>query len=75
MCAGTAYWANIGRVVYGMTEEQLLQATGNHTENPTLAVPARQVFANGQKAVEVIGPVAEIAEETVAMQRAFWADR
>ena len=41
MCAGTAYWANIGRVVFGLTEQMLLQATGSHEENPTMSVPAR----------------------------------
>ncbi|MGJ7493149.1 nucleoside deaminase [Variovorax sp. ZT4R33] len=75
MCAGTAYWANIGRVVYGMTEAQLLAETGSHTENPTMNVPSRHVFDHGQKPVELIGPVPEIVEETVAMQRAFWASR
>ena len=75
MCAGTAYWANIGRVVYGMTEAQLLAVTGNHAENPTLSVPAAHVFGHGQKPVELIGPVQAIIDETVAMQRAFWASR
>ncbi|MEG1593141.1 MAG: nucleoside deaminase, partial [Oscillibacter sp.] len=27
MCAGAIYWANIGRVVYGMTERRLLELT------------------------------------------------
>jgi tRNA(Arg) A34 adenosine deaminase TadA len=75
MCAGTAYWANIGRVVYGMTEADLLAATGNHDENPTMSLDARTVFAHGQKAVEVIGPVPEIASEVAQLQRAFWATR
>ena len=75
MCAGTVYWANIGRVVYGMTEAQLLAETGSHAENPTMSVPSRYVFDHCQKPVELIGPVPEIAEETVAMQRAFWASR
>ncbi|PKO82005.1 MAG: nucleoside deaminase [Betaproteobacteria bacterium HGW-Betaproteobacteria-13] len=75
MCAGTAYWANIGRVVFGMTEHQLLQETGSHSENPTMSVASRYVFDHCQKAVELIGPVAEIVDETVAMQRAFWASR
>lgn len=75
MCAGTAYWANIGRVVFGMTEHQLLEATGDHAENPTMSVPSRYVFDHCQKAVELIGPVPEIAAETVAMQKAFWAKR
>jgi len=75
MCAGTAYWANIGRVVFGMTEAQLLAETGSHAENPTMSVSSRYVFDHCQKPVDLIGPVAEIAEETIAMQRAFWAAR
>ncbi|HZE92993.1 MAG TPA: nucleoside deaminase [Rhizobacter sp.] len=75
MCAGTAYWANIGRVVFGMTEAQLLAETGEHPENPTMNLPCRQVFQHGHKAVEVIGPVPGIAEETIALQRSFWPSR
>lgn len=75
MCAGTIYWANIGRVVFGITEEMLLAETGDHAENPTMSVPTAYVFAHGQKAVELIGPVPDVAEETIAMQRAFWAER
>jgi len=75
MCAGTAYWANIGRVVFGLTEQRLLEATGSHVENPTMSVPARYVFDHCQKPVELIGPVAEIAGEVLAMQQAFWAQR
>jgi tRNA(Arg) A34 adenosine deaminase TadA len=75
MCAGTAYWANIGRVVYAMTEVDLLAATGNHAENPTMHLPSRVVFDHGQKGVDLIGPVVEAAAEVVALQRAFWATR
>jgi tRNA(Arg) A34 adenosine deaminase TadA len=72
MCAGTQYWAHIGRLVYGMTERRLLELTGNHTENPTLDLPCREVFARGQKAVEVIGPVASVEDEIAALHRGFW---
>ena len=75
MCAGTQYWANIGRVVYGMTEERLLELTGNHEENPTMSLPCREVFARGQKAIEVIGPVPEVEEEMAAIHREFWKTR
>ena len=75
MCAGTAYWANIGRVVFGLTEAMLLVATGSHAENPTMSVPARYVFDHCQKPVELIGPVPEIAAEVLAVQRAFWSQR
>lgn len=75
MCAGTIYWANIGHVVYGAEEAALLALTGNHPENPTLSLPCREVFARGQKSIEVIGPVPEVAEEMIATHRGFWEPR
>ena len=75
MCAGTQYWAHIGRLVYGMSEQRLLQLTGNHAENPTLDLPCREVFARGQKALQVWGPVIEAEEEIAALHRHFWHTR
>jgi tRNA(Arg) A34 adenosine deaminase TadA len=75
MCAGTQYWAHIGKLVYGMSESRLLQLTGNHAENPTLDLPCREVFARGQKAVRVWGPVTEVEEEIAALHRRFWRTR
>ncbi|WP_374667107.1 nucleoside deaminase [Ramlibacter sp.] len=72
MCAATQYWANIGRVVYGMSEARLLALTGNHGENPTLDLPCREVFAHGQKAVQVIGPVPEAEAGIAALHLDFW---
>lgn len=72
MCAGTQYWAHIGQLVYGLSEESLLQITGKHPENPTLSLPCRELFARGQKAVSVTGPVAEVADEIAAVHRNFW---
>ncbi|WP_296493438.1 nucleoside deaminase [Rhodoferax sp.] len=72
MCAGTQYWSNIGRLVYGMTERRLLQLTGSHTENPTMDMPCRSVFAAGQKPVEVVGPVAAVEAEISALHQTFW---
>ena len=72
MCAGTLYWAHIGRLVYGMSERRLLELTGNHAENPTLDLPCREVFARGQKAVQVLGPLPPVEEEIAALHRAFW---
>ena len=73
MCAGTQYWAHIGGLVYGMSEARLLQLTGNHGDNPTLDLPCREVFARGQKAMRVTGPVAEVEEEIAALHCDFWA--
>jgi tRNA(Arg) A34 adenosine deaminase TadA len=70
MCAGAAYWAGIGRVVYAMSEHQLKEITGSHPENPTLDLPCRVVFAAGQRAVEIIGPL--LVEEAAAVHEGAW---
>ena len=72
MCAGTQYWAHIGRLVYGMDERSLLALTGSHAENPTMDLPCREVFARGQKAMRVWGPVPEVQAEIAALHVAFW---
>lgn len=73
MCAGAAYWAGIGRVVYGLSERRLKTMTGNHAENPTLDLPCRVVFAAGQRPTEVVGPLLE--DEAAQLQADFWAAR
>jgi tRNA(Arg) A34 adenosine deaminase TadA len=73
MCSGGIYWAGIGRVVFGQTEHDLKAATGDHPENPTLDLPCRVVFAAGQRAVEVIGPMLE--DEAAAIQKGYWNKR
>ncbi len=70
MCSGGAYWAGVGRVVYALAEESLLALTGSDPENPTLSLPCREVFARGQRDVEVIGPTME-AEATMP-HLGFW---
>ncbi|MCB1380882.1 MAG: nucleoside deaminase [Alphaproteobacteria bacterium] len=72
MCAGTLYWANIGRLVYGYEESQLLALTGNAPENPTMSLAARTVLGSGQKDIKVHGPFPELDEELLAPHRDFW---
>ena len=70
MCAGAIYWAGIGRLVYGLSEHRLRALTGNHPENPTLDLPCRAVFASGQRATEVVGPLLE--DEAEALHQGVW---
>jgi tRNA(Arg) A34 adenosine deaminase TadA len=71
MCAAGLYWAGIGRVVFGFPEHRLLELTGNHPENPTLTLPCRELFARGQRKVEVVGPLLE--EEAAEAHAGFWS--
>jgi tRNA(Arg) A34 adenosine deaminase TadA len=70
MCAGAIYWSGIGRVVYGLAEVDLLGLTGTHPDNPTLALPCREVFARGQRVVAVDGPALDA--EARAVHDGFW---
>jgi tRNA(Arg) A34 adenosine deaminase TadA len=70
MCAGAIYWTGIGRVVFALAETGLLRYTGSHTENPTLDLPCREVFARGQKPIVVAGPLLE--DEAGEVHEGFW---
>ncbi|KAI8336259.1 zinc-binding CMP/dCMP deaminase [Chlamydoabsidia padenii] len=72
MCAGSCYWAGIGTVVYGMSEKRLLELTGSNDENPTMALPCRDVFAAGQRKVQVYGPFPELEDEIIKDHLEFW---
>ena len=75
MCAGTIYWANIGAVVFGMTEHRLLEITAGHSENLTQDLPCTVIFAAGQRKVEVRGPFDELAEDIAEDHMGFWSSR
>lgn len=72
MCAGAIYWGNVGRVVYGISEKRLLSLTGDNEQNPTFDLPCRDVFARGQKAIEVVGPFPDLEHEIVAVHEGYW---
>ena len=73
MCAGTIYWANIGRVVYAASERKLKAITGiGNAENFTMALGCREVFARGQKDVYVEGPFSDLEDRVVSESDKYW---
>ncbi|RIH81158.1 Guanine deaminase [Calidithermus terrae] len=70
MCSGAIYWGNVRRVVYALSEARLRELTGDDPANPTLELPCREVFARGQRPVEVLGPALE--DEAVRVHEGFW---
>ncbi|PKL11768.1 MAG: tRNA-specific adenosine deaminase [Spirochaetae bacterium HGW-Spirochaetae-8] len=74
MCTGALYWSNVGRLVYALTEERLLEMTGSNPENPTFNLPCRVVLDHGQKDIVVVGPVedADLEDRIVADHIGFW---
>lgn len=72
MCAGAIYWSGIGRVVYGLTERDLLTMTEGNEINPTLDLSCHSVFAAGQRDVEVVGPLPELKDQLLEVHRSYW---
>ncbi|HWP19680.1 MAG TPA: nucleoside deaminase [Burkholderiaceae bacterium] len=56
MCAGAIFWANIGRVVFGIDAESLRAFRGERAEQRDAQLSCRDVFAASPHPVEVIGP-------------------
>lgn len=70
MCTGAIYWCGIGRIVYALSETRLLSLTGDDPENPTMSLPCREVIAQGQRDIEVVGPLLE--DEAAEPHADFW---
>lgn len=68
MCAGAIYWARIPRVVFGCSVEGLHSITEG-----TLRLPCREVFAHGDRRIEVVGPL--LADQALQVHREFWPHR
>jgi len=72
MCAATIYWANIGRVVYGASNEDLDELIGENAENLTMEWNCRDIFKRGKKDVHVIGPIDSVSREIIELSRIYW---
>ncbi|KAK5107574.1 hypothetical protein LTR62_001017 [Meristemomyces frigidus] len=73
MCTATCYWANIGRIVYAASEEQLMILTGEGEEgNMTMAMPCRKVLEGSQKDIEVVGPLPGLDAVVVKESESYW---
>ncbi|MFP4228614.1 MAG: nucleoside deaminase [Salinivenus sp.] len=57
MCAGAIFWARIGRVVFGLRAARLYDMKGDAGRQ--LSLSCRDVLAQGNHDVEVVGPVLE----------------
>ena len=72
MCSGAMYWAGVDRLVYAMSEIDLLRfEDGERGENATMTgVGCRAVLASGQRHIEVSGP--HLVAEADQVHRGFW---
>jgi tRNA(Arg) A34 adenosine deaminase TadA len=71
MCAGAIHWGRVGRVVFALSEERLYAMIGSHTENETMRLPCRELFAYCGRPVAVVGPLIE--NEAWGVHEGFWS--
>jgi len=70
MCAGAQYWAGVGRLVFAVSGAQLADLVDPSV--PVLDLPSREVFARGNRRIEVEGPCAELEAEGLAVFAGAW---
>lgn len=74
MCAGTIYWANIGRVIFAASAQQLLELTGpNNATNFTSADTCVHILQGSQKYIETMGPLDGWSKRVVDDSDWFWS--
>lgn len=56
MCAGAIFWANIGRVVYGIDAVRLRAFRGSRGDQIDLHMSCREVFAASTRPIACVGP-------------------
>ena len=72
MCSGAMYWGGLNRMVYAMSELDLLEITGGDPRTATMrGVGCRNIFDSGQRRIEVSGP--HLVEEASAVHIDFFA--
>lgn len=70
MCCGAIFWAGIPRVVFALSEKELLDFVPSGSSEGLLDLPSREVFARGSRDTEVSGPVSVPGAREV--HEGFW---
>jgi len=70
MCAGAIFWANIGRVVFGIDAERLRVFRGEHGDQRDAELSCRDVFVASPHRIECIGPA--LIDEAGAAHIGAW---
>ena len=69
MCAGSIFWSNIRKVVYGLSERSFYKLFDKN-KGDILYLQCKDVLNKGNKKIQVIGPVLE--EEALESHIGFW---
>ncbi len=71
MCSGAIFWSGIPRVVFALSEQGVNEFVEGVPGAEYFKLPSREVFARGNRVVEVTGPLLE--EEARRVHIGFWS--
>ncbi|MBT8217827.1 MAG: nucleoside deaminase [Acidimicrobiia bacterium] len=71
MCSAAIFWAGIGRVVYALSNDELIAMIPPDSDGPALGLTCREVIAAGNRPIAVDGPALE--DEAAVPHERFWA--
>jgi tRNA(adenine34) deaminase len=71
MCAAAAYWCNISRVVFGLSETSMRSLRRHHPRAAGIEMSCREVLSRAPRAIEILGPALE--DEAREPHDRFWA--
>ncbi len=71
MCSGAIFWSGIGRMVFGLGQARFYEVVAGEGVAVELRLPCREVFARGNREIEVVGPLLE--DEATAVHEGFWS--
>ena len=71
MCAGAIFWAGIGRVVFALSNDALIEMLDPATDGAALGLTTAAVISSGNRSIVVEGPVLE--DEAAGPHAGFWA--
>ena len=70
MCAGAIFWANLGRVVFGIDAVDLREFRGERLDQRDAELSCRDVFDASPSRIECIGPA--LSEEARQSHQGAW---
>ena len=70
MCAAAAYWCNIRRVVFCVSEPSMRAMRDQYERAAGIAMRCQELFSRCNRSIEVIGPLLE--EEGLTVHSHFW---
>lgn len=70
MCSAAIFWSGVSRVVYALSERDMVKMVSGLPTGDFLDLPCREVFERGGREIEVLGPLLE--EEARKVHLNFW---